>query len=216
MAAAAWDETWDAQAHVELASLRSKLGRQPGQEVHFVKLSHHDRLLAAHTLGTLVPNVTVITVTVCKRELAPMAGFTEDMAYLWTFRLLLERLSWLARDSDLDLDYTLAHVTHFRKVKLRKYEAALRHLPGCQVAWENVPRGGSLGTPNADERLQWADIAASATWQAFELQRGFTEQRYLFEMAATLYRRNMNLLSYGLKVHPHPKPNGTYGWVYQV
>jgi len=79
MAAVAWDQAWDTRAHAELAALRSNLGRQPGQGVHFVKLSHHDRLLAANTLGGLAPNVTVITVTVCKRALAPMTGFTEDM-----------------------------------------------------------------------------------------------------------------------------------------
>lgn len=135
---------------------------------------------------------------------------------MWTFRLLLERLSWLARDAGQNLDYTIAHVVHFRKAKLRQYEAILRHLPGCQVAWDNVPRGGSLGTPQSDERLQWADIAASATWQAFEAQRGFTEQRYLDQLAAALYRRNANLLSYGLKIHPHPLRTGPHGWAYQI
>ena len=62
---------------------------------------------------------------------------------------------------------------------------------------DSRPERGSLSTPGADERLQLADIAASATFQAFEPTKGFTERRYLTELAPALYRRQGNLLLYG-------------------
>lgn len=212
MSAVAWKEEWDAQARALLRDLRHDLGRQTGHQIHFVKLNHHDRLLAAKKLGDSAANLTVATVTVCKRHLTPLAGFTDDMAYLWSLRLLLERLSWFARDQNRDLEYTMAHVVRFKKSKLRAYEQVLRNLPDCQVAWTHVPKGGSLSTPGADERLQLADIASSATFQAFEPIKGFTERRYLSELAPALYRRRGNLLSYGFKVVPRPGVGGTYEW----
>lgn len=212
MSAVAWKEEWDGDARGLLHDLRQALGRQAGHQVHFVKLNHHDRLLASKKIGDASANLVVLTVTVCKRHLTPLAGFTDDMAYLWCLRLLLERLSWLARDQDRNLDYTMAHVVRFKKSKLRAYEQVLRNLPDCQVAWAHVPKGGSLSTPGADERLQLADISASATFQAFEPIKGFTERRYLGELNAALYRRKGNLLSYGLKVVPTPRAGGAYEW----
>lgn len=212
MAAVAWKEGHDGDARAALATLRADLGRMPTHVLHFVKLAHHDRLYATTALAAMAPRIIVVTVTVCKRHLAPIAGMTDDMAYLWSLRLLLERLSWVARDNDCDLDYTLAHVRRFKKAKLRQYEGILRQLPDCQVAWTHVPRGGSLSTPQADDRLQWADIAASATFKAFEPIRGYVEPRYLEHLGPALYRRRGNLLSYGLKVVPRPTPTGAYGW----
>ena len=57
--------------------------------------------------------------------------------------------------------------------------------------------------PSRVELLQYGDLTASATAAAFELDDyGNTEQRYLREMSPRLYRRNGNLASYGLKMHP--------------
>lgn len=69
MAAVAWHEDWDSDAGTLLRHIRSALGRQPSQEIHFVRLSHHDRLLAARRVGQACANLTIVTVTVCKREL---------------------------------------------------------------------------------------------------------------------------------------------------
>lgn len=216
MSAVVWKEEWDADARDLLRELRQALGRQSGHAVHFVKLNHHDRLLASNKLGDASPNLLVVTVTICKRHLSPRAGFTDDMVYLWSLRLLLERLSWLAREQDRDLHYTMAHVVRFKKSKLRAYEQVLRNLPDCQVAWDHVPKGGALSTPRDDERLQLADVSASATFQAFEPIRGFTERRYLEELAPALYRRRGNLLSYGLKVVPKPTAGSAYSWATQM
>jgi len=216
MAAVAWHEDWDSDAGTLLRHIRSALGRQPSQEIHFVRLSHHDRLLAARMVGQACANLTIVTVTVCKRELPARQTFDDDMAYLWSLRLLLGRLSWLARDQGLDLEYTMAHIVRFKKAKLRAHEQKLRDQAECKVAWSNVPQGGSFDTPRSNDRLQLADIAASATFQAFEPRHGFVERRYLIELEPALYRRRGNLTSYGLKIVPTPQRSGTYGWALEM
>ena len=226
--AVAFKEVWDPQARALLQALRAGVGRRPDHELHFVKMGHHERLylareIARQTAGLAAPgkagqHMLAVTVTVCKRRLAPKGGdYTEHHTYLWALRLLLERLSWLARDNNLDLHYTLAHVTRFPKARLREYEARLKGSADCKVAWTHVPRGGAFSTPKHDERLQLADIVTSATWQAFEEKRGFVEPRYVQEFQSLLWRRgNGNLLSYGLKIVPAPDIHGPYGWAVEM
>jgi hypothetical protein len=155
-------------------------------------------------------------VVVCKQHLTG-TPLNDHQAYLYTFRYLLERLSWLARDQHCDLEYTLAHVVRFKLAKLRQYEAALRNTPGCQVAWSVLgDRGGSIDQPSRVEALQLADTAASATFNAFEPDKyGNTEPRYLTALAHRLYRRgSAPLTSYGLKIHPQtPATKAAYPWV---
>lgn len=197
-----------------LAQLRSDLHRRPGDTLHWRNLkAHSQRLHAAKTIGAQ-PWLTVSSVTVCKASLTGQP-LTDDQSYLYTFRYLLERLSWLARDQGRLLHYTLAHVVRFQLAKLRAYEAALKAVPGCQVAWQNVdPQGGRLDQPSRIENLQVADIAASSIFQAFEPDDfGNSEQRYLREFAGCLYRRgNAPLTSYGLKLHPGTA-KAAYPWV---
>ena len=67
MSAVIWKESWDSEARNLLATMRSRLGRNPGQLLHFVKLSHHDRLAAAQTLCAAGKSLMVVSVCVCKR-----------------------------------------------------------------------------------------------------------------------------------------------------
>lgn len=204
-----------ADAAMLFAELRVDLKRNPGDTLHWKNIKHHQqRLRASQVLGA-VDWLTVSSVVVCKRHLAD-ATLNDDQAYLYTLRYLLERLSWLARDNGRELFYTLAHIVRFQIKKLRGYEAGLRTLPGCQVAWDWLDqRGGQMDQPSRNELLQLADIAASATGAAFNVDAfGNTEPRYLREMASRLYQRSGNLLSYGLKMHPWDEATkAAYPWV---
>lgn len=198
-----------------LAQMRIDTGRQPGDTLHWRNIkAHPDKLHLAKRLGEQ-PWATLSRVVVCKRHLS--SELTDDQAYLYTFRFLLERLSWLARDSDRKLHYTLAHIVRFKLERLREYESRLRNEQGCQVAWPSVdPRGGRLEQPNRVEMLQAADVVASATFAAIEPDRhGNTEQRYLVEMAPRLYRRgSAALTSYGFKMHPwNDATRAAHPWV---
>ena len=199
-----------------LAQLRSDLGRGPGDQLHWVALKKHEqRVHAAKSLGCQ-EWATISNVIVCKRHLN--TRLPDGHFYLYTFRYLLERLSWFARDSRAILSYTLAHITRPQMTlgELRQYEAALRAMP-TSIEWGALdPKGGKIDQPKRIEMLQCADLAASATFRAFEPdQYGNTEQRYLQELAGRLYRRGAGAItSYGMKLHPwEGSTKAAYPWV---
>ncbi|MFE9099829.1 DUF3800 domain-containing protein [Actinomadura geliboluensis] len=200
-----------------LAKLRVDLGRGTGDHLTWKNLRGHSlRLHAAQVLGRQ-DWLTISTVVVCKRHITQGTDdMDDDRAYLYTARYLLERLSWHARDSDRLLTYTLAHVIRFPKEKLREYESVLKDEDDCQIAWPWLdPRGGQIDQPQRLELLQLADLAASATFAAFEPDRyGNTERRYLEELVDRLYCRSGKLTSYGLKMHPWcASTRAAYPWV---
>jgi Protein of unknown function (DUF3800) len=199
-----------------LAQLRIDLGRAPGQVLHWVNIkSHAQRLHVAQSIGSAA-FIRVTSVIVCKRHF-PVAAVIphEDVAYLYTLRFLLERLSWLGRAHGGAVDYTLAHIVRFPTYKLRQYEARLRSEPGCKIKWNYIAGPGSIDQPSRLEELQLADLTASAIAAAFEPDAfGNTERRYLEELSPRLYRHNGNLTSYGLKMHPwNAASQAAYPWV---
>ena len=176
---------------------------------------HAPRLHVAKSLAA-APFLTISSVVVLKRQFP--AGdqiHREDVAYLYTLRYLLERPSWIGRDQGGPVDFTLAHIIRFQIAKLRSYEQILHADAACQIVWASIAGPGQIDQPNRNEFLQLADLAASATAAAFEPDGfGNTETRYLEELAPRLYRRNGNLTSYGLKMHPWtPAAHAAYPWV---
>lgn len=199
-----------------LAQMRIDTNRQPGDTLHWRNIkAHSDKLHLAKSVGQQ-PWIGLMSVAVCKRHLT--GQLSDDLAYMYTFRFLLERLSWLARETNRELQYTLAHIVRFKIETLREYESRLRGMSPneCKIAWPWVDtRGGKIDQPSRIEMLQLADVAASATFAAFEPDRhGNTEQRYLTELAPRLWRRKGNLTSYGLKMHPWSETTrAAYPWV---
>jgi hypothetical protein len=200
-----------------LADLRREIGRQPTDVLHWRNIKNHgQRIHVAQRIGGS-QFLTLSTVVVLKRQFPAGSRLKdEDVAYLYTLRFLLERLSWLARDSNAMLEYTLAMVKGFPLQKLREYEQRLVGMDDCQIAWTFVPKGGAIDQPSRLEELQLADMVASATYLAFEPDNfGNTERRYLNEIAPRLYRRFPGrLTSYGLKMHPwSAQTRAVYQWV---
>jgi hypothetical protein len=199
-----------------MAQLRSELGRRPGDTLHWVGLKRHEQRV--HAAKSLAGQqwATLSSVIACKRHLS--TNITDSQFYLYTFRYLLERLSWIARDSGSIATYTLAHITRPQMTmgELRQYEAALRSMP-TSIAWGSLdPHGGRIDQPARVELLQCADLAASATFRAFEPDTyGNTEARYLQELAPRLYRRSGGVItSYGMKMHPwDASTKAAYPWV---
>jgi hypothetical protein len=195
----------------EIVQLRLNLKRRPSDTLHWKNIKEHSsRLQVAQTLGAF-PWLTVSTVVVCKRHLHGVLP-SEEHAYLYTLRLLLERLSWLADSRGATLSYTLAHIVRFELAKLRAYEAKLKTAPNCRITWSALdPRGGRIDQPKRVDGLQLADLAASATFPAFE--RGQCD--YLRELVPRLYcRPGKSIISYGLKLHPWSETTrAAYPWV---
>ena len=216
MAAAIFDDSHLGDARNLLVKLRADLGRKPADMLHWKNIkAHAQRVHAAKTLGE-TPWLTIATVVVCKRHIRSDApAIDEHMAYMWTFRLLLERLSWFARDKGKQVDITLAHVRHFPTSKLRQYEHRLRAAE-TKVDWKSIGGPCAIDQPIRVEPLQIADLAVSATGTGFNPDSfNNTEPRYTQELAPRLYRRGTAALtSYGLKVHPwNDKTQEAFPWV---
>lgn len=218
LASVFYEQQREGQVHDFLDQLRVDLGRQRGQPLKWSNLrSHHERLHAVKRVaGTEFLHVTAVVV--CKRAFAPEARLMdEDRAYLYTYRFLLERLSWAARARRAQLRYTLAHIRRFKAEKLHDYETRLFEW-GTQIDWDWVQARAHIGHPEQQQCLQLADLAASAIAAAFNADRyGNTECRYLRELLPALRRgpgRNpRKLTSYGLKIHPNTAAQALFPWV---
>lgn len=199
-----------------LQELRSDLKRPEGTYLTWKNIrSHAERLHIAGTIGGQFWLKT-ITVVACKKHLPP-SDMTVDQMYMYQFRLLLERLSWLARQHQEVATYTLAHIKKFKIATLRQYETALRNI-STQIAWDHLdPNGGSIDQPQRNEQLQLADLVVSGTAPAFNPDRfGRTELRYLELLRPAIYQHSpsSDLTSYGLKVHPwNASTKAAYPWI---
>lgn len=226
MSAVLWRAQDDALMDDRLNTLKASVNRQTDQRLHFTKLNHYQRLQAAATLGSLGLHHEVegplrcITIAIRKFDASDVSpGWNQDMAYLGTYRLLLERMTWLAREHHETLDITVSHIKRFEKKKLRSYEDHLRVLD-TKIAWEAAPKGARMVAAADDPRLDWADIAASSAFHALEKDPrngGFSEWRYLKKVSPALWRRQdaqgeLNLLSYGFKLAPGTVRDTPYAW----
>jgi hypothetical protein len=102
-----------------LAAIRNNLGKPPGTVLHFAKniRQHGARVYVCQQLATLT-GVTIVSVVMCKRHWTNAAMLTQDpqAVYLYTLRLMLERLSWIARDRGEEIIVTFAHVKKGRGI----------------------------------------------------------------------------------------------------
>lgn len=186
-------------------------------------MSHTNRLKAAHDLAASSA-ACVTSVVICKRQFSsPAFGQAyisqPDPMYLWTVRMLLERVSWfIDENGGGSAVVTFAHVRGFTEQKLHDYRSALENTPGVQIRW-HVFNGHrfKVESPKQIDGLQWADIAASALGKAIEPDDfGYTEPRYLHGVVPKIYRRKMGkLTSYGLKVFPPAEcdTGGSLAWL---
>lgn len=202
----------DAKVRTELGALRAALGRHPGQILHFQKFSHSQRLKAVQDIRNF--SIAAITNVIVHKDLIgqpmPAGGMAHisraDPMYLWSLRLLLERISWYVDEhAGTGAIVTFAHVKGFKAQKLYDYRTALELTPGVQIRWKAFQTHPfRINSPSTIELLQVADTTASAVFRAVEPDPyGNTETRYLKELRPRLYRRGAaNVGSYGLKVFP--------------
>lgn len=198
-----------------LEHLREGSGRLSGQHLHFNKVRKREqRLFLAGTIGAQ-SWLRGMCVVACKAHL-PRRDLDDDHVYLYQLRMLLERLSWFAREKNEVASYTIAHVQKFKVEKLSEYEDRLRRT-NTQIAWEWLdPRGGHINQPKRVQELQLADTLVSATGAAFNpAPSGEVETAYLRAISGCLYRRGKAALtSYGLKMHPWNRASqAAYPWV---
>lgn len=200
-------------------NVRREFRLRPAKHLHWKKLRHPQKVRYAQIVASL--QARIIAVCLHKPSLLEPEKFQDRYRlYFYAVRYLLERTSWLARDSDNCVgwqgDGTVELVFSNRQGmsygQMREY---LRLLKKQQQAGQDIRinfdrvRTNKLKSraPGKSMGLQLADAAAGACFNALEPDRfANTEPRYLRIMAPVLYRHEESLQGYGLKIVPKEAP----------
>jgi hypothetical protein len=185
-----------------LVKARERAQLEPNQVIHFQKYGHDRRVRLAEAIA--VAPITIFLAVLCKRAGPAKQEWRSEHLYNWMVRLVLERTSWHFKDNSTLGTVTLAHLKGFNVEKTHQY---VKHLKGLgeatEIRWGSLHVPVRFSSPGADERLQVADIIASAGGAAFQgTNLGVTEQRYLMAFEPRLWRRFGKLSPYGLKIQP--------------
>lgn len=207
-------------------SIRETLGQPRNWTIHFADMSHQQRIFALKGLASAATQI--VTVAINKREILDKRTFTEEKfrLYFYALRLVLERVSWLCRDTAAKKKFKhcrarviFEHRKHLEPDVLVDYFRTLRSITreSSWIAARQVDI--RIHWPAFDESLfecaqksqyaglQMADLSASGFKAALEADRfGNTEHRYAKILVPKVYCRNSNYLSYGMKFFPRP-PN---------
>lgn len=187
-----------------------ELGRRQGDVIHWINVkSHGQRLHLANTLLGF-DQAYIVAVVFSKWDVpnaSPDGVRQPDYLYNWLLRLMVERLSWFARDRGDAIHMTFAQVKGLDPAKLEQYVETLKSC-NTQIAWEALHLPVRIDTPANRRMLQVADAACGVICSAFEWDDfGNNETRYLEVLKPRLWCRSAGKLhSYGLKLNPFPHP----------
>jgi hypothetical protein len=149
--------------------------------------------------------------------------------YFYSTRLLLERLSWYARDKG---NQKAIPIFEYRSSvsydEMRKYFKLLRNWEPpteVKISWDNLEYEDFRIIPKKQSRLlQAADCLCGTVKDGLEYSGyGFIEPAYALSVIARFYRRGGNLFSYGFKfLHANRKGStlkdlkGEYEWLEKI
>lgn len=188
---------------------RTLLRFDPKKPIHFCKLKHEQRTPVARIVGELP--VRTVSVLIHKPSIQDPENFQQQAYSLYRYasRLLLERVSWLCRDShiagqgDGKVDLIYSNRSAMSYDDLRDYLAQLHQNGGqdVRIDW-NVVDQRMVRAVNHDQLagLQLADVVASSIYQAVNPNLyGEVEERYLQLLQGTVYKHRGAHEGYGLK-----------------
>jgi Protein of unknown function (DUF3800) len=173
-----------ADLRADLANIRKVIGRPVGQVLHFRKMAHEAKVKVTQEMAQ--SHLAAITsVIMCKRLISNPAApggaayiSVPDPMYLYSLRMLWERVSWFVRDDgrrdgirNAATKVTFAQIKHFHIKKILDYRAKLETRQ-THMHWPSFA-GHPFTMRGMDEveLLQLADSAASGI-----AARGRTEQ----------------------------------------
>lgn len=194
--------------------------------LHFMSLNHDQRVALAHAIGRL--SIRIVSIAVNKKLIAENdPGHTlkgNRRLYRYYTRYLLERVSWITRDSRVHGEGNGICKLIFSRAKnlsydtLKEYLGKLKDEHETEIEWSALSAAFMEVTQPIDSvGLRLADAVASGTRCALELSpHGYCEDRYLRLLKPRIYCRNGNYLSYGLKIVPdipacEPHRDNRYG-----
>lgn len=198
--------------------VRDKLGKKPREPLHFRKLKHEHRL--PYVAEIAKAKLRVVNLLIHKPSIQEPEKFTSSphMLYRYATRFLLERVSWLCRDSRRSDDDRAEVIFSNRSCmsydEIRNYLQHLKERTGdfdVRIDWSVLDPQRIQAKPHDSLMgLQIADAVASSFYMACELSpQGFNEPRYAQILDPVLYRRDKICIGYGLKFWPRDEKECT-------
>lgn len=219
----------DYQTSSMVERIKQTFGKKNDFVLHWSKIKKHDQkryicqelLTEQWTFACVATDKTHPFVTQSK-ELRK-----KDFLYFYSARLLLERLSWYARDNDNGKAIPVFEhrsstsydgmIDYFEKLRNGMPQSAI------QISWNNLEYQEFRIVPKKASRLmQASDCVCGALKDGLEYSGyGFIEPSYILSLESRFYRRNNNLFSYGLKfLHIQPAEfdqlKGEYEWLKRI
>lgn len=198
-----------------LKRAREALGKEPRQALHFKDLRHEARV--AYVAEVAKENMRCVSVLVHKPSLPDPERYQSNkfLLYKYVTRLLLERVSWLCRDTrkanegDGEVELVFSDRAAMSYTSLRDYLKLLKE----QASFNDAVRiDWSVISPNRVRAvahsklagLQMADAVASSHFWAVKLSvYGHCEPRYAQALAKRAYCHKDTKIGYGFKFWPN-------------
>lgn len=193
-----------------------KIQKEKGQ-LHFVKLDHNQRIVAAQCLAQKPVRIT--SVLVSKKLITDEAVHNKNQLYFSMMRHLIERISWLCRDmrprapeGNGQVAIMFSRRGGMSYESFRSYLHRLRREEGetTRIHWPVI----DINSVSAQDHsrvaaLQLVDIAASSFAAAVEYNKyGNCEDKYAKILKPVVYQRNQTFVGYGLKFIPRHEDCG--------
>lgn len=198
-----------------LKGVREVLYKPIKTPLHFVKLKHDQRVPYVRRIGALP--IRTVSVAIYKSLIQEPEKFqsTKYLLYRYATRMLLERVSWLCRDTRREGEGDGTAEIIFSNRSNMSYEDIRDYLRLLQRQHDVNPQQVQIDPSVIDPDrirsvehsklagLQVADAVASGIHFAVKVNRyGETEPAYLAHLRKTLYRHKGVLFGYGLKLWP--------------
>ncbi len=198
-----------------LKEVREVLGKPPKTPLHFVDLKHEQWAPYIRRVGELP--IRTVNVAIYKPLIREPEKFqnTKYLLYRYATRMLLERVSWLCRDTRREDEGDGFAEIIFSNRSNMSYEEIRDYLRLLQRQHDANPQQVQIDPTVIDPDrirsvehsklagLQVADAVASGIHFGVKVNRyGETEPAYLPHLRKTLYRHKGEPMGYGIKVWP--------------
>lgn len=197
--------------------VKTEIGKPVKKPLHWKDLKHDHKVFWASEIAEL--DIRCLAVAVNKEELLEPEQFQGGWRlYFYATRYLLERVSWLARDTPTGgfgngkADIVFSNRSSMSYDKLDSYLETLKTQRSggfdVRIEFDYIGARTSL-TPGKRVGLQIADAYAGAVFNALERNRfGFVETRYLDIFKRVIYMKDGRVLGYGFKIWPREAIEG--------
>jgi len=194
----------DMQTSTMISRIKETFAQDDRWVLHWSQLSHAQKRYVCQELQTEEWIFSCVAADKTHTHITDAPGLKQKYAlYSYSARLLLERLSWYARDNGGQKALPMfEYRSNISYAAMRDYFRYLRGwIPPTEIAWDNIEYQDFKILQKRKRRLlQAADCLCGMVRDGFEYDRyGFIEPSYILSVESRLYRRGSNLFSYGLK-----------------